>query len=292
MEKNRNIQESIVLIGPCGVGKSLIATQLSQKTKKPILDIDDLLFFIQADFVGDLSQDKHNQQEFVEKRIKELGEIERVPLSEDEVKREKELVYEFVDLYNYYYKLLGGFEQFYSIFYDYYKSNQKFTTQIGEINKLNNVTMNLLKKIFNSTDSSFVISPPASFGWTSKNPINFNSRIIQEGMGGFLDSAQTVLLRPGLDYSMRMLGEKNSVNYKYFLKRTQNYYDNAHFEISTNDLFYEPTNDFLKQRTWMNVREEMTKDRLKNNCEINNICDQIIEGLRVFDKNNEENCIN
>ena len=52
--KQLNIKNSIVLTGPCGVGKSLIADTLSHKSNKPLLDIDDLILNTTGVFLGTL----------------------------------------------------------------------------------------------------------------------------------------------------------------------------------------------------------------------------------------------
>ena len=79
---------------------------------------DDLLFFIEADLRDELTPDKKQQESFIQKQIVELSKLEReTPLTESELKREKLLVQEFVDLYNYYHQMFGGFKQFYNILY-------------------------------------------------------------------------------------------------------------------------------------------------------------------------------
>lgn len=286
--KRKNIANSIILIGPCGVGKSLIASQLSEKTNISLLDIDDLMFFIEADMTEELSNDKDKQKIYIEEEIKKLSKLNRNnPLSKAELEKEKELVYEFVDTYNYYYNLLGGFEQFYHIIYEYYKSIHVFSTMNSRISKINNATLKLIDKIFESTNKNFIISPPASFGWNSKNILNVNTQILQKKICEFLESTQTVLLQPGYDYKLRIPKDKTSAYYKHFFKKSGFYYENANLEISTNGLFYEPSNDFLKRKTWLDAREAIIKERLKNNSEINNICDQIIDGLNNYTNSDE-----
>ena len=197
----KNILNSIVLMGPSGVGKSLISVTLAHKANIPVLDIDDLIFFIEADLRGTLSPNSNEQKLFIKSQIKELKKLERErPLTEKESIKEEQLVHEFVDLYNYYYNLLGGFEQFYRYFYDYHKSVQKCITIHDEVYYLNKFTLQLLNKIFESTDTPFVISPPANFGWHSKNPIHYNLQLLQNKIGKFLNSTQNVLLQPGKDY--------------------------------------------------------------------------------------------
>ena len=280
MNKNKenNITNSIVLMGPSGVGKSLIASTLSQKMQLPLLDIDDLAFFIEAEASQHLSQDKQKQQEFIERETKALKTIKRdTPLTKEEEKKEEQLVCDFVNLYNHYYNLLGGLSQFYPEYFDYRKSMNHALTMHAQIYALNKFSFQILDKVFETATTPFIISPPASFGWHTQNPMHFKLQFLQNKVDNILDSTQNVLLLPGEDFSLRNPSDATSVNSKLFLKHPEYYYKHADLEITTNALFYEPENDFLKQRTWLNVRETITKDNLKNNAEINNICDQIID---------------
>ena len=164
--RQKNIKNSIVLIGPCGVGKSIISETLAKKKKIPKLDIDDLMFMIEIDMRKILSPDKKHQEKFIHDQLEELREIKRDPaLTEEELKHEELLVHDFVDLYNYYYNLLGGFEKFHTDFYNYFKATQQYTTNLNEVYWHNKLAMELINTIYSTTDTPFIISPPASFGW-------------------------------------------------------------------------------------------------------------------------------
>jgi len=284
--KQANIKNSIVLMGPCGVGKSLISETLAKRTGMPKLDIDDLMFMIELDLGGTLSPNKVHQERFIKEQLNELKTIKRdTPLTEEELKQEEVLVRNFVKLYDYYYELLGGFSKFHADYYNYYKSTQGYTTDLHEVYLHNKLAMELIDTIYNSTDTPFIISPPASLGWTNNSILHPSLQTLQkEKINPFLQSTQTVLLEPGEDYYIKNPNDPKSVNSRVFMKNYENYYPYVDLFISTNGLFYEPENDFLKQRTWVNVREYLTKKRLKNRGEIGNICDQIINNLQDLEQ--------
>ena len=96
-------------------------------------------------------------------------------------------------------------------------------------------------------------------------------------MNETLSKSQTVLLLPGLDYEFRNAFKEVNAN-NLILQHLDNYYC-ADVEISTNGLFNSPDNNYLKQRTWLDAREFLTKEQLKNRGEISNICDQILISL-------------
>lgn len=286
----QNIFNSIVLIGPCGVGKSLIASHLSEKTNIPFIDIDDLMFMIELDMEKILSPNPKTQKKFFQDRLKESKQLQReVPLTDYELKKEKEMIVEFINLYNYYHNLLGGLKQFHGIYREYYKSTNNIPIGFEDIYKFNRVTYKLLDKIYKSTNTNFIISPPGGFGWVEENIQKKETCLLQDKVNKFLNATHTILLCPGQDYILRNPTDEKSINELYLLRNYQNYYKNATLEISTNGLFYNPENDFLKQRTWINVREALTKEKLKNSSEINNICDQILEFYNNSFVENEKN---
>jgi tRNA A37 N6-isopentenylltransferase MiaA len=53
-----NMKKSISLIGPSCVGKSLLAEQLGKKYKMPVINMDDLLAYIQYEMNGLISEDE------------------------------------------------------------------------------------------------------------------------------------------------------------------------------------------------------------------------------------------
>ena len=53
-----DIRNSIALIGPSGVGKSLISSELKKRTSMPILCVDDLLVMIDYEKTGYLNPSK------------------------------------------------------------------------------------------------------------------------------------------------------------------------------------------------------------------------------------------
>ncbi|MBE7076383.1 MAG: hypothetical protein E7374_00630 [Clostridiales bacterium] len=281
MSKRKNIENSIVLIGPCNVGKSLISSHLSERTNIPMIDVDDLICFVRDSMLEDLSGDKEKQKEFIETRKIELQKLERdVPLTEVEQIEETKLIQEYVDLYNYYCELLGDLKKFYLDVYEYYASCNDDLTEQEEIFLLNKLTLKIINIIYETTDRCFIISPPASFGWNDDDLKDKQFRDLQKKINRFLRSTKNIFLQPGQDYYKRIPEDENSVNVQMFLKNLDGYYPQSDLEISTNGLFDDVENEFLKQKTWMNVREYMTKQRLKNSSEINSICDQIIENLR------------
>ena len=286
---NKNISDSIVLLGPSGVGKSLVASTLSKKVDTPLLDIDDIIAFIDSELSDTLSMDQDKQKSFIEAEISDLKKLKRdTPLTDEEDKIENSLVYELVDLYNYYHQLLGGFEKFYKPYYDYYKATQKHMSMFDEVYHLNKLTMDILERIYATTDRPYIISPPGSFGWSTNNPLRYRMRLLQDTkIEPFLKLSKSVLLEPGVDYSLRTPTDDSSVNSILFLRHLDSYHKNADVVISTNSLFSDPNNDFLKQRTWLNVRETMTKRRLKNMGEISSICDQIIAMTKYKNNDNE-----
>lgn len=297
--KKENLEKSIMLMGPSCVGKSLIANRLSKKLNLPVLSLDDLFNFINMEQSGIISPSKPAQISYIHAC---LEEIEQDPKTRENLEKEEyrqtqiKLVYDFIDLYNYYNNLVGPLSDFYPLNNEYYSSVRNAHTLNETIYCLNDFSYKVLEKALTKIDKPIIIDPPAPFGWEASKisffeqfrmnafesniaPFDLDKRIAK-----FAKSTRTILLEPGQDFQSRNAAPSKAN--AHLIKTISGYYDNADILISTNDLFYEPENKWLKQRTWLDARETLTKEKLKNNSEINNICDEIIDGIEElnFDK--------
>lgn len=288
-----NLSKSITLLGPSCVGKSLFAKELSNRLNYPVINIDELLDFIELEKGGHLDNTPPKQHQYINRCLKDISqdaELKDTLTDERYAETEKHLVYKFVDLYNYYHNLLGGFKPFYDIMnkYDYYYKNIHDPVEI--ICVLNHLTNEMLSKIFEVINQPIILDSPAPFGWKTNNQLDFFSKLrlkrsslnidthsVDNIMNDTLSKTQTVLLVPGLDYAIRNAFNNVESN-NIILKDLDNYYL-ANLQITTNGLFNSPDNKYFKQRAWFDARETLTKEELKNKSEISNICDEIITRL-------------
>lgn len=293
--KKEDIRQSISLIGPSSVGKSLISAELSNKTQMPVICIDDLLLMIDYEKNGKLNKSKDVQKLFAKKCIEELRgdpNFEVVLRNPTLRKREIKLLNDMLKLYNFYLKLFGSLKPFYKIL-DRYQERERWAVLPAEtIMNLNIVTTEIILKIFQFVDQPVIFDLPASFGWFATDECsletlnignlkkfgNVDFSEIKIFMESFLNTTQTVVLCPGEDYEKRNAA-RDSLENKLLIKYMQNYFDNAKIAITTNAVFYNPENKFLQRRSWLDAEESLVKDKLKNKGEIANICDEILSRI-------------
>lgn len=276
-EQKANLNQSIVLMGPCGVGKSLLGKTLAEKVNLPLLDIDVLINLVDLDLMGALSPDPEKQNEFTVISLMKISQATDTP---DETDLKRELVAELVQQYNDYRQLLGDFKKFHRIIYDYCRPfKYQHLTKPDRIYDLNLATNRLLKKIFTTTDTPFVIAAPGTLGWHDTTSTNPDVEHLQKEIGKLLHLTRNVLLQPGQDFAQRSPAENQKGPAKRLLQHQGYYYKNADLMIATNGLFNQPDHPYFRQRQRFDLCERLTKKLLQNTGEINNICDQIMEHL-------------
>lgn len=287
MDKNikNNLEHSIVLMGPCGVGKSLIGSNLSKRLNTPLLDFNDLLACIVLDIKGKLSPDVKTQKKYYKKEFSIIKSLENTSnFSNEELQQIKKLALKHIKDYNYYYNLLGSFEQFHDDFLQYYVSDYKKQRGVEHIKNLNELTLKILKKIYQKTDTPLIISAPASLGWNSANPTLVNMKILQTRVSNFLKHTNNVLLQTGIDYKRIKKTQFNSINDRILIKYPEKYYKDVDLEISTNGLYNLEKNEVINKYGYQSIKDSLREEKIKNQGEIKNITDQIIMNLNDLHK--------
>jgi len=75
-----NLRKSISLIGPSGVGKSLLASELSSRLGMPNICIDDLMQLVDLEMRGVINTNKFDQEQYKKDVIKDIA---RDPMLKD-----------------------------------------------------------------------------------------------------------------------------------------------------------------------------------------------------------------
>lgn len=285
----KTISKPITLIGPSGVGKILVAKELSKKLNLDVICIDDLIQFISLEQNGKISKSKSKQKEYalsVISDLKSMPEYAKFLEKDDTLNKTIELITNVLNEYTKYNNLIGPLKQYYNLLSDNDQLLDKCNKPIELIMALNDLSEKIVSKITHKLKKSYILDVPASFGWEinpslAEYQCMFSHQTIDslnQQINNHLCGTTTILLEPGQDYITRNPSASIDAN-KMILNDISAYYNSADIVISTNSLFFEPNNRFLKQRSWFNAEEYITKDKLKNTAEINNICNQIIESI-------------
>ncbi|MBE5735054.1 MAG: hypothetical protein E7361_01200 [Clostridiales bacterium] len=297
-----NLRKSISLIGPSGVGKSLLASELSSRLGMPNICIDDLMQLVDLEMRGVINTNKFDQEQYKKDVIKDIARDPMLKdcLNDEYKDKEIALVNEFVDMYNNYHNLIKDFTPLYDVVNAYMDQPYQSFSEQEVIITLNDVAIKMIEYVYSVVDQPIVLDPPGSFGWDmvgEKTNMFTKMRLkkygisipkLQDKTDEILSKTNTVLLCPGLDYDDRNLARGNDVN-EYLLHNIDHFYKNADLVISTNGLFNTPSNRYLQQRTWFNAKEWDTKQKLKNNGTISNMCDEIVLRIDELSQSEDEN---
>lgn len=277
-------KDTITLIGPGGVGKSLLAKALSKKTNLPLISIDKIFHYICKDMYYNFNG--HNYEKAAKKirapYISTLSKEKDPVLKQIQV----ELVDEAVEDYIRYAKMFAGFKSFYEIT-DWREELLGYASEPSKdaVYAVNQIyAIELLKIIFDKIDSPVIFDMGATFGWFSplKENLDFdgykiNIDKLNEDMAKIMSMMGTVvLIEPGEDYEIRRPEKSNYYN-SYLIENMQNFHEHADICISSNGLFDNPEDAVFKTRHMFDAKAKQKRKSLMKQSDINSICDQILE---------------
>ena len=290
-----DLRQSIFLIGPTCVGKSLLSKELGKRLNMPVVSLDDLVLFIEYEIKGILTTSKKSQKEFVKYCLNTIkkDKVLKHNLKNDELAdKQIKIINEFVDDYNGYVEMFKSLKPFHDLI-----KNFLFTLNwCGEDEEYiviySAVTTLLIKKVLSKLKGPIIVDAPAMFGWKldskkinreygdylQNNGFSVTLKELNNMQVEMLQKSNTVLLEPGLDYPLRNVAKNSKVN-KILLSGMDNYYKFADVSITTNGMFNHPENKYFKKRSFFDAKEYDVKEKLKNNGNIANICDEIIAML-------------
>lgn len=290
--KDSNLKKSIVLFGPSGVGKSLIATELSKRLGIQRVCIDDIYEYVAEEIDLQLSDSQKRQEEYKRALMQELEERRffNDDINAEYIEAEELLVQRFIDEYNRYNELLGGLKSFHSPAMKF--SSASRDSLPAEFNAvLSKLTMDFINIITESVDEPLIFDVPMAFGFEApKSELSFDTKFkiarkcgkpvsaIYSDTREFLSSVNPVLLTPSEDYYAINSAKKVPQN-EIILKNLDGYVAEGGVVVTTNRLFFDSTNKYLKRRAWFDAGEYLEKERIKNRSEISNICDEIVDKL-------------
>ncbi len=305
MDRKTIYDNSIILVGPSCVGKSLISEELAMRTGMPLLSVDDIIYF--------LAEMKNNGLKNTPAAIEKYKKLQRrfafnyqeIKISRNDTEKVA-LLEESID------KIIEKF-QAYDEFLELDRYKQLYEGYCNMMLDLNNhgisshflvvlsqgFTSSILYDIISNLDVPAIIDVSASDGWFSADykPSKHDADVLRwvaydthfEAMNNLHDEifrkfGQKVFLHPGVDYSHRQnkYYEENNI----LVNNLDRFFEYADLCVSTNGFFNEPENPvFKKCRYFIDVNGNTKKDELLNKAEIANICDQILTGLDELKQN-------
>lgn len=299
MNKKQIRENSIILIGPSCVGKTLISEELSSRTQMPVFSVDDILFFLAEMRNNGLKNTNAGRAKY--KRLQQHFAYSYKPIKITRHDKEKtaflnESIDNLIEKYQAYdeYFDLKQYKRFYEDYWEVGTAlaetdiSDEFIVFISQA-----YTTALIQDIIDSLDTPAIIDVSAPDGWYTQDykPNKHDQQIldrigykfeIEESLKShhqiFSNFGQKVFLFPGEDYKERKTTEYEGNN--LLVDNLDKFYNYADLMISVNGLFNEPDNPVFKRgRYYIDVNGIQTKNKLLNRSEVSSICEQIIDGL-------------
>lgn len=297
---NKNVyKNSIVLIGPSCVGKTLLSEELSIRTQMPVFSVDDILFFLAEMKNNGLKNTQRGMAKYKKTQQYYAFNYKPIKISKNDQTKVDYLntsidnLIEKFQAYDEYFDLKK-----YKRFYNDYCESCSALLEAGISDEFalflsQTFTTSFLQDIISDLPCPAIIDVSAADGWFNFNykPKKSDNEILS--MLGYefdFESAakahheifsqfgQKVFLCPGEDYKYR---QSSDFTQNYILAQNLDRYTKyADLIVSVNGLFYQPDDPvFKKNRYYIDVDGNKTKDKLKNKSEVSSICEQILTGL-------------
>lgn len=286
-----NLKKSYMLIGPPGIGKSLISQELSKKTGLPIFSIDEIIGYMKDSnrfgfpkiFVNEKRLIKHYK-----KLAKEYGT--KYEQGSELDSKQNEMLKELADYYLFYNEKLKGFNEIKKAFFEYLNIDSKLENAFSALISIyifEVFTVNVYKIIASKINEPVIFDMPCNFAWFVPNDKIFEEfdidiKSLNNEMSKILNSTNSILIEPGKDFEER---NPETSHYFEFLVNHRKNYKQSDIIISSNDLFFDATDINLKNRSCFNAKSQLKREQLLNKAEVSNICDQIIQ--MINDLNNQ-----
>lgn len=262
---NENLSKSIILIGPKGVGKSLIAERLQNMLKSNNQDF----FLLRLDVIRDL--------------CKKLYDPQSKLTTQEIIKLDKEYI-ELNNLFNLESSTFKNIiSRFYQIFNYQEDPNSLFKLSNNGLIAFDNlISLNILEACLNKINKPLIIDAGGNIGPIIDNvPSNDKFLVLElkdeDKQKRLLTKfGNVVYLAPGEDYEKGSLSSINDEANKAYRKNPNSYKSFANIIIEISNLFSDNTGAAFKTRDADDAQAQSERFKLLNNDAVDKICKQII----------------
>ena len=262
---NENLSKSIILIGPKGVGKSLIAERLQNMLKSNNQDF----FLLRLDVIRDL--------------CKKLYDPQSKLTTQEIIKLDKEYI-ELNNLFNLESSTFKNIiSRFYQIFNYQEDPNSLFKLSNNGLIAFDNlISLNILEACLNKINKPLIIDAGGNIGPIIDNVPSSDKFLVLELKDEdkqkrlLTKFGNVVYLAPGEDYEKGSLSSINDEANKAYRKNPNSYKSFANIIIEISNLFSNNTGAAFKTRDADDAQAQSERFKLLNNDAVDKICKQII----------------
>lgn len=291
------IDKSIVLIGPVGVGKSLIAENLSKMTGYPILSMDELGHYAFENYCAYGTRPGIVDRIIERLSLKnEASAINSTHLTRKQKQYKRSAINELIKKRKYYEKLCGDYRIFSGIFNEHSKMNIALENEPLETQLLyeNILQFKLLITAMMNIKQPVIIDT-CGMTWIDlsdkKNVILGGDMLTQQEIderSSALESIKRIANRFGTRvflkpdeyyYKSPNLDTKSDIN-KVLLENLDGYERLANIVIEPGQLFLNPSDPSLVSRHPLDVVSKERRELLMDKKKIDSICKQILQNQK------------
>ncbi len=262
---NENLSKSIILIGPKGVGKSLIAERLQNVLKSNNQDF----FLLRLDVIRDL--------------CKKLYDPQSKLTTQEIIKLDKEYI-ELNNLFNLESSTFKNIiSRFYQIFNYQEDPNSLFKLSNNGLIAFDNlISLNILEACLNKINKPLIIDAGGNIGPIIDYVPSSDKFLVLELKDEdkqkrlLTKFGNVVYLAPGEDYEKGSLSSINDEANKAYRKNPNSYKSFANIIIEISNLFSDNTGAAFKTRDADDAQAQSERFKLLNNDAVDKICKQII----------------
>ena len=289
--ENKNVYDSLVLIGPKAVGKSLIAEKLSNKNNIRVFSSDVLeyfsMFFLSGEIVSLLDLKADILDEFSEENFRSKHES----CSDEMIERNRNFVVEYLKKIDYYDRVVD-FVKMRNIVLksmQILRSNPNFSLR-QQLFVLQQQKILMLSEAIKRLSENVILDLGADIGsvisLTPKEQRVMTQifgksyhQLLKEQKMFFKQFDSVVYLAPGVDYKEKVDARSNDQYNKIYTENKDSFISYANLMVSMNGIFVDPSNEIFKQEKDADAEVWLKKNMLMDKSNVDNICYQIEEGL-------------
>lgn len=290
---NENLSKSIILIGPKGVGKSLIAENLSAT----INSSKESYFLLKLDLIRGLCQEYYENPGYFEMSPEELKakilktELKKINQEADfeEIKKEKEKqilkyvqeVFELNKIFDFksFKNIISRMKQVYDFLED-----SPILSNSGIVAFDNYISLQILEKCLQKINMPLIIDAGGNIG-TVIDGVNDKDKFYVYELKDYESYQSKILsmigsivyLKPDEFYEKSLLSATTDEANKIYRNNPNSYKKYATATIEVNNLFTDPNDNSLSSRDIENTKLNQKRASLLNINSIQNICENIIK---------------
>ncbi len=292
----QNLKNSVLLMGPLGVGKSLLSKKIGEKLNLPVVCLDEVFSLLNILWRSEGCLPSLREWEASQKMIYQ-NSMGKVKYKKHEMKILRRIAedYEILMSYKNLFNIQTLALDYASVMRNYQVATrgEDFSTQVFVLVFAQSI---ILEKIISRLNQPVVLDASGLIGISltlkkeiDKEGIHFGKGISTQDFQKTLLSrfGTRVFICPGEDFQDRLNDESIELN-KLAARSKRSYMQYCDIAVSANGILQRDNPVFLQERDEYNIEQNLEFLKTKNLGEIENLTDQIVASVKEFKQAKED----